>query len=90
MTIETYGAFGEIGQRDGQRVKEGARRKRTSGLPVARPPTSEKDLERLRRAAWRREGVLNVQQTDGRLSWPERELIRALGARLYGGREDGA
>ena len=88
--IETYGAAGEIRQRDGQRVKEGNRRKRTSGLPVARPPTSEEDLERLRRAAWRQEGVLNVYQSDGRLTWPERELIRALGARLYGRREDGA
>lgn len=87
---ETYGTAGEIRQRDGQRVKEGTRRKRTSGLPVARPPTSEEALERLRRAAWRKEGVLNVYQSDGRLTWPERELIRALGARLYGRREDGA
>ena len=87
---ETYGAFGEIGQRDGQRVKDGTKRKRTSGLPVARPPTSEKDLERLRRAVWRKEGVLNVQQADVRLSWPERELIGAIGTKLYGGREDGS
>ena len=88
--IETYGAPGEIRRRDGQRVKEGTKRKRTSGLPVARTPTSDEDLERLRRAAWRKEGVLNVQQTDARLTWPERELIRALGARLYGRRVDGS
>jgi hypothetical protein len=70
-------------------VKDGIKRKRTSGLPVARPPTSEEELDLLRRAAWRQEGVLNVNRSDGRLSWVEQELIGALGARLYGRRDDG-
>ncbi len=56
---------------------------------AAKSLASEEDLERLRRAAWRREGVLNVHEEDGRLSWSERELVRQLGTKLYGKRQDG-
>jgi len=31
-------------------------------------------------------GVLVVAEDDQRLTWPERELIRQLGAKLYGQR----
>ena len=39
---------------------------------------------------WREHGILVVAEEDVRLTWPERELIRQLGAKLYGKRkEDG-
>ena len=54
---------------------------------VRRPP------EQVKRDGWREQGVLVVEQNDGRLTWPERELIRQLGEKLYGKehepREDG-
>ncbi|MGE0580498.1 hypothetical protein [Reyranella sp.] len=43
-----------------------------------RPP------EQVKRDGWREQGVLVVEQDDERLSWPERELIRQLGDKLYG------
>ena len=48
------------------------------------------DAEADKRAGWRRHGILVVALADPRLTWPERELVRQLGARLYGRRpEDG-
>ena len=35
---------------------------------------------------WRDHGVFAVSLDDARLSWPERELVRQLGDRLYGER----
>ena len=35
---------------------------------------------------WRDQGVLAVSIDDERLSWPEKELVRQLGDRLYGPR----
>jgi hypothetical protein len=48
------------------------------------------DAEAEKRAGWRQHGILVVAQQDPRLTWSERELVRQLGARLYGRRsEDG-
>lgn len=47
-------------------------------------------MEALRRRAWRQDGVLSLRDGDDRLSWPERELVRQLGNRLYGARHDAA
>jgi len=44
-------------------------------------------MEALRRRAWRRDGVLSLRESDDRLTWPERELLRQLGDRLYGHRD---
>ncbi len=39
---------------------------------------------------WNRHGILVVSVDDDRLSWPERELVRNLGEKLYGrGRRQG-
>ena len=43
-----------------------------------RPP------EEIKREGWRQQGVLVVDTNDDRLSWPERELVRQLGEKLYG------
>ena len=43
-----------------------------------RPP------EQVKREGWREKVVLVVEKNDERLTWPERELIRQLGEKLYG------
>ena len=40
--------------------------------------------ERVRQEGWRERGLLAVAVDDERLSWPERELVRQLGKKLYG------
>lgn len=45
-----------------------------------RPP------DEIKREGWQAQGILVVSETDPRLSWPERELVRQLGMKLYGGR----
>jgi len=44
-----------------------------------RPP------EQVKRDGWREQSVLVVSLKDERLTWPERELVRQLGEKLYGG-----
>ena len=46
------------------------------------------DPEAEKRTGWRRHGILVVAEQDPRLSGPERELIRQLGAKLYGERPE--
>lgn len=43
-----------------------------------RPP------EEVKREGWHEQGLLAVSVDDQRLTWPERELIRQLGEKLYG------
>ena len=43
--------------------------------------------EELKREGWREQGLLVVATNDDRLSWPERELIRELGEKLYGSKQ---
>ncbi|CAA7624197.1 MULTISPECIES: hypothetical protein [Rhodospirillales] len=45
-----------------------------------------RDAERVKRDGWRESGVLVIAEDDQRLTWPERELIRQLGQKLYGTR----
>ena len=40
--------------------------------------------EQVKRDGWRRQGVLVITANDEPLSWPERELVRQLGEKLYG------
>lgn len=53
---------------------------------LPRAAASAAELETLRRRAWRQDGVLSLRDGDDRLTWPERELVRQLGERLYGDR----
>ena len=50
-----------------------------SGYGGERRPPDE-----VKRDGWRRQGVLVIAENDERLSWPERELVRQLGEKLYG------
>ena len=47
------------------------------------------DPEAAKRRGWRAHGILVVAERDPRLTWPERELVRQLGAKLYGPRPEG-
>lgn len=47
---------------------------------------NRRDPDRVKRDGWREQGLLAVSVDDARLSWPERELVRQLGERLYGPR----
>lgn len=40
--------------------------------------------EQIKREGWREHGLLAVSVDDARLTWPERELVRQLGEKLYG------
>ena len=44
----------------------------------------------VKRDGWREQGVLAVSIEDDRLTWPERELVRRLGEKLYGKRDVGS
>jgi len=57
---------------------------------LARHQSEQIDPEAEKGTAWRRHGILVVTDQDPRLSWPERELVRQLGIKLFGRRsEDG-
>ncbi len=44
--------------------------------------------DQVKREGWREQGVLAVAVDDARLTWPERELVRQLGEKLYGKRQE--
>jgi hypothetical protein len=45
-----------------------------------------RDPDQVKRDGWKEQGVLAVAINDQRLTWPERELVRQLGEKLYGKR----
>lgn len=47
---------------------------------------TRRDAEEVKRDGWREQNILVVSPEDQRLSWPERELVRQLGEKLYGRR----
>lgn len=49
---------------------------------------SRRPPERVKQDGWQEQGVLAVAVDDERLTWPERELVRQLGDKLYGKRQE--
>ncbi len=47
---------------------------------------NRRDPEQVKQDGWKERGVLVIAEDDQRLNWPERELIRQLGQKLYGKR----
>ena len=47
-----------------------------------------RDPQEVKRDGRQEQGVLAVSVDDDRLTWPERELVRQLGERLYGKRPE--
>ena len=43
-----------------------------------------RDPEPVKREGWHEQHVLAVSLDDPRLTWPEREIVRQLGEKLYG------
>ena len=42
--------------------------------------------DQVKQDGWKEQGLLAVSLDDQRLTWPERELVRQLGEKLYGKR----
>jgi hypothetical protein len=47
-----------------------------------------RNSDEVKRDGWKEQGVLAVAVDDERLTWPERELVRQLGEKLYGKRPE--
>jgi len=48
-----------------------------------------RDPDQVKRDGWNEQQMLAVSLDDHRLTWPERELVRQLGEKLYGKRPAG-
>ena len=47
-----------------------------------------RDPDQVKRDGWNEQQMLAVSLDDHRLTWPERELVRQLGEKLYGKRPE--
>ena len=47
---------------------------------------TRRNPDQVKRDGWKEQGLLAVSLDDQRLTWPERELVRQLGEKLYGKR----
>ena len=54
--------------------------------PLGRLQPQVTDLEVMKRNGWRDQHVLVVSEQDDRLDFIEREIVRRIGERLYGGK----
>jgi hypothetical protein len=54
--------------------------------PLSRLQPDKFDPEAVKRDGWREQHILVVSEEDERLDLVEREIVRRLGERLYGGR----
>jgi hypothetical protein len=61
----------------------------TYRCPLARIQPETTDLETMKQRGWRDQHILVVHLTDDRLDYFEREFVKAIGERLYGGARRG-
>ena len=54
--------------------------------PLGRLQPQTTDLEAIKQTGWRDQHILVVSEEDTRLDFVEREFVRRLGERLYGGK----
>ena len=57
--------------------------------PLGRLQPQTTDLEAIKQTGWRDQHILVVSEEDKRLDFVEREFVRRLGERLYGGKRHG-
>lgn len=57
--------------------------------PLGRLQPNVTDLEAVKETGWRERHILVVAEDDTRLDFVEREFIRRIGERLYGGHKHG-
>ena len=53
--------------------------------PLGRLQPDTTDLDAMKRNGWRDRHILVVNESDERLDFIEREIVRRIGERLYGG-----
>ena len=53
--------------------------------PLGRLQPDTTDLDAMKRNGWRDQHILVVNESDVRLDFIEREIVRRIGERLYGG-----
>lgn len=52
--------------------------------PLGKLQPQTTDLNAIKEAGWREQHILVVNETDDRLDFIEREIVRRIGERLYG------
>ena len=57
--------------------------------PLGRLQPQSTDLETIKQTGWRDQHILVVSEEDARLDFVEREFVRRIGERLYGGKRHG-
>ena len=57
--------------------------------PLGRLQPQTSDLEAIKQTGWRDQNILVVSEQDDRLAFVEREFVRRIGERLYGGKRHG-
>ena len=57
--------------------------------PLGRLQPQTNDLENIKQSGWRDQHILVVSEQDDRLDFIEREFVRRIGERLYGGKRHG-
>ena len=57
--------------------------------PLGRLQPQTSDLEVIKQTGWRDQNILVVSEQDDRLDFVEREFVRRIGDRLYGGKRHG-
>jgi hypothetical protein len=55
--------------------------------PLGRRCPTPMDAEAIKRHGWHNQNLLVISANDPRLTWPERELVKQLGEKLYGSKE---
>ena len=57
--------------------------------PLGRLQPQATDLDAIKERGWRDQHILVVSEEDARLDFVEREFVRRIGERLYGGKRHG-
>jgi len=57
--------------------------------PLGSMQSEPVDIDAVKQRGWQEQHILVVSETDARLDYVERQLIRRIGERLYGGRRHG-
>ncbi|MFM2007857.1 MAG: hypothetical protein RLZZ09_3512 [Pseudomonadota bacterium] len=57
--------------------------------PLGRLQPQTTDLEVVKRIGWQQDHILVVKDDDERLDFVEKEIVRRIGERLYGGKRHG-
>ena len=51
--------------------------------PLGRIQPEKIDPEKIKKQGWKENGILVVNVNDDRLNWPEKEIIKQIGTKIY-------